>query len=183
MDFFAKNTFFFIANADFTYLAVYYNHVIYVLWHRIVYRIFLDLFEFFIYFVYENHFDWFLRKIRFSSQLNLLRGTWWWLWHKDFLGIFLNQIIRLYHNLFWIDGISSDCEAWLFSDTVLLVAPSLTLAVLTATNLHAAWRFIQATHFPPVQESDRPSTLKLSITGTPDFPWLYNKNNYCCISK
>ena len=59
------------------------------------------------------------------------------MWHKVF---FLNQIIRLYPNLFYIKGISSDCEACLFSDGVLLVAPSLTLAVLTATNLHAAWR-------------------------------------------
>ena len=71
------------------------------------------------------------------------------------------------YNLFWIDGISSDCEAWLLSDRVAL---SLTLTVLTATNLHAAWRFIQATHFLPVQESDRPSTFKWSITGTPHFP-------------
>ena len=44
--------------------------------------------------------------------------------------------------------------ARLFSDRVLLVAPSLTLAVLTATNLHTAWRFIYATHLLPVQESD-----------------------------
>ena len=62
--------------------------------------------------------------------------------------------------MFSLKDISSDCVARLFSDMVLLVVPSLTLTILPATNLHAAWRFIHGTPFLTVQESDK--TLQLS---------------------
>ena len=114
----------------------------------------LNIFKFFIYFVWENNFWLFCEKhgfLRIKSYYEV---------HDDVTqGIFLNQIITLYHNFFRYPGISSDCEAWLFSDKVLLVAPSLTLAILTAMNLHTAWRFIHATHLLPVQERDSHQNL------------------------